>query len=218
MPLTDFSQEIQDRYEIHEWRHAISILKNDYPSEWQDLLFVLEHFKLRHGAISKAGKNKSDVAGEIDWLFNQRGWAKRNFKTEIHIDSDVIESPTHEVDQFKNQIAVETEWNNKDPFYDRDLNNFRLLFELRAAHIGIVITRCDELQDIFDELGRGDSYGESTTHMRKLLRKIEGGGGGGCPLIAIGIRKSAYDRNDVGIVIPKAAKKVAVRKRSKKTP
>ena len=27
---------------------------------------------------------------------------------------------------FKNRIAVEMEWNNKDPFYDRDLNNFRI--------------------------------------------------------------------------------------------
>jgi len=37
------------------------------------------------------------------------------------------------------------EWNNKDPFFDRDLNNFRLLFELRAIDLGIIITRTDDL-------------------------------------------------------------------------
>ena len=43
-----------------------------------------------------------------------------------------MESPTHRIDCFKNHVALEIEWNNKDPFYDRDLNNFRLLFDLRA--------------------------------------------------------------------------------------
>ena len=28
------------------------------------------------------------------------------------------------------------EWNNKDPFFDRDLNNFRLLFELALYKLG----------------------------------------------------------------------------------
>ena len=62
-------------------------------------------------------------------------------------------TPTHKVDCYKNRVALEVEWNNKDLFYDRDLNNFRLLFELRAIDVGLIFTRCDELQDIFDELG-----------------------------------------------------------------
>jgi hypothetical protein len=88
------------------------------------------------------------------------------------------------VDCFKNEVALEIEWNNKDPFYDRDLNNFRLLFELRAISVGVIVTRCDELQNIFNSLGRGKSYGATTTHMSKLLRRLEGGSGGGCPVLA----------------------------------
>jgi hypothetical protein len=80
----------------------------------------------------------------------------------------------------------------QDPFYDRDLNNFRLLFELRAVSAGVIITRCDELQEIFDGLNRGKSYGSSTTHMQKLLPRIQGGGGGGCPLLVFGISKKLY--------------------------
>jgi len=103
-----------------------------------------------------------------------------------------MDSPTHKVDCFKNGIALEVEWNNKDPFYDRDLNNFRLLFDLRAISVGIIVTRCDELQAIFNTLGRGKSYGMATTHMGKLLPKIEGGGGGGCPILVFGIKKALY--------------------------
>ena len=102
-------------------------------------------------------------------------------------------SPTHKVDCFKNRIGLEIEWNNKDPFFDRDLNNFRLLFELRTIAVGIIVTRCDELQEIFVELGRGSSYGNSTTHMSKLLPRLEGGAGGGCPILVLGIRKALYD-------------------------
>jgi hypothetical protein len=89
---------------------------------------------------------------------------------------------------------LEVEWNNKDPFYDRDLNNFRMLFELRAIDVGIIITRSTALQGVFRSLGREiqTKYGASTTHMSKLLPRMEGGGGGGCPIVAFGIRRSAY--------------------------
>ncbi|HMD67877.1 MAG TPA: BglII/BstYI family type II restriction endonuclease [Chitinivibrionales bacterium] len=108
------------------------------------------------------------------------------------VDENRMDSPTHKIDCYKNQIALELEWNNKDPFFDRDLNNFRLLFDLRAISVGIIFTRCDELQDIFNELGRGKSYGNSTTHMSKLLPRIEGGGGAGCPILVIGMKKTLY--------------------------
>ncbi len=99
------------------------------------------------------------------------------------------------MDCFKNRVALEIEWNNKDPFYDRDLNNFRLLFDLRAISIGVIITRKDELQSIFNKLGRGASFGASTTHMSKLLPRIQGGGGAGCPLLVFGISKELYEED-----------------------
>ena len=108
------------------------------------------------------------------------------------VDDRVMDSPTHKVDCYKNRVALEIEWNNKDPFFDRDLNNFRLLFDLRAISVGVIITRCDHLQEIFKSLGRGASYGASTTHMSKLLLKIEGGGGAGCPLLVFGISHDIY--------------------------
>ncbi|MDP6785765.1 MAG: BglII/BstYI family type II restriction endonuclease [Rhodospirillales bacterium] len=45
---------------------------------------------------------------------------------------------------------------------------------------------------MFDELGKGNSYGGSTTHMSKLLLRIEGGGGGGCPIAVFGIGRGVY--------------------------
>lgn len=186
-------QKIRENYEVHEWRHACAVLSEDYPNEWGNLCDVLNDFTFKKSWIEVGGGRKTELAGEIDRQFYERGWLEKHFDTEIKIDENVLKSPTHKVDCFKNQVALEIEWNNKDPFFDRDLNNFRLLFELRAVSVGIIITRSDELQEIFDSIGRGSSYGSSTTHMSKLLPKIEGGGGGGCPVLVFGITKKLYD-------------------------
>ncbi len=190
--MVHFPENILEKYEIHEWKHASAILKHDFPSEWQDLIDMLEQFELRKSWLVKGGGNKSDLAKWVDSFMGDRGWIEKQFNTAVIVDESRMESPTHKIDCYKNKIAIELEWNNKDPFYDRDLNNFRLLFELRAISVGIILTRCDELQEIFNDLGRGSSYGNSTTHMSKLLPRIEGGGGAGCPIIVIGIQKSTY--------------------------
>ena len=128
----------------------------------------------------------------MDRMFRARGWLPKEFDTSIVVDGHQIMSPTHEVDCFKGKVALELEWNNKTEFYDRDLNNFRLLFDLRIADVGLIITRCDELQNIFDGLGRGSSYGTTTTILSKLKRKLDGGAGGGCPVLAIGMKPALY--------------------------
>jgi hypothetical protein len=192
VPLSDIPDFVQENYEIHEWRHASAILIKDFPDEWDDLMAVLTSFRLLKSHISVGGGNKSNVAETFDTFFSRRGWAETQFDTRIVVDQNEQHAPTHKVDEFKNHVAVEVEWNNKDPFFDRDLNNFRLLFDLRVISVGIIITRTDELQTIFNSLGRGSSYGMSTTHMSKLLPKLEGGGGGGCPILVFGITSRLF--------------------------
>lgn len=187
---------IRANYEFHEWRHALAILRNDFATEYSEICDVLSRFRLRKSWITVGGGRKSKVSEWIDAELLKHGWKAKKFDTRITVDKADYSSPTHEVDCFKNRVALEIEWNNKDPFYDRDLNNFRLLFDLRVISVGIIITRCDELQAIFDELGRGDSYGSSTTHIAKLLPRIQGGGGAGCPILVFGMRRSLYVENE----------------------
>jgi hypothetical protein len=186
---------ILDHYECHEWKHATAILTQDFPSEWSDLVDLLTSFRLRKSWITKGGGNKSELSSFVDSYLGKRGWVEKQFQTAIEVDGVRLASPTHKIDCFKNGVALEIEWNNKDPFYDRDLNNFRLLLDLRAVSVGIILTRSDELQDISNQLGRGSSYGNSTTHMSKLLPRILGGGGAGCPLLVFGITKALYQED-----------------------
>lgn len=184
--------EISKRFEVHEWRNGLAILSAAHPQEWSDILAVLKGFRLLKSEILKPGGSKGLIASKIDGHFTKLGWVEKGFDTRIVVDETEFKTPTHKVDCYKNRVALEVEWNNKDPFFDRDLNNFRLLFELRAIDVGVIITRCTELQKIFNELGRGPSFGNSTTHMAKLLPRLDGGGGGGCPVVVFGISGACY--------------------------
>ncbi|MGV8921613.1 MAG: BglII/BstYI family type II restriction endonuclease [Pseudomonas sp.] len=213
MALEDIPTQLREDFEIHEWRHATAILASDFPVEWGQILEMLENFRLYKSWLEVGGGNRSKIAAWVDHTLGEDGWIETKFDTQIKVDETTRNSPTHKVDCFKNRVALEVEWNNKDPFYDRDLNNFRLLFDLGVVSVGVIFTRSDELQEIFNDLGRGSSYGESTTHMSKLLPRIEGGGGGGCPLLVIGINKSLLT-DDEPPVVPKKTKK-RVQKKTK---
>ena len=184
--------DLQEMYHVKEWRNAAGVLDTASPNEWHDIVSVLRDFRLLKSEVLTKGGRKSPISDRIDSRFYQRGWAERRFETSIRVDEYEYQSPTHSVDCFKGRVGVEVEWNNKDPFYDRDLNNFRLLFDLRVMEVGVIITRSSELQAIFKQLGKGASYGASTTHHEKLWPRLEGGGGGGCPVLTFAIRPSIY--------------------------
>lgn len=185
-------QDLRDLYHVREWRNAAGILKTACPKEWADVVSVLREFRLYRSEVKAPGKNRSPISDRLDAGFYERGWIEKQFETAIVLDDNRVESPTHKIDCFKGTVALEVEWNNKDPFYDRDLNNFRLLFELRAIEVGVIITRATELQAIFNSLGKGTSYGNSTTHLEKLLPRLDGGGGGGCPILVFAITRALY--------------------------
>jgi Restriction endonuclease BglII len=185
-------KDIAERYDVREWRNGFAILSSARPAEWAEILQVLQGFTLLRSDIVTPGGSKSDIAKKIDGHFTKLGWREKQFQTKITVDDQTYDAPTHKVDCYKNRVALEVEWNNKDPFFDRDLNNFRLLFDLRAIDVGVIITRGSNLQEIFNALDKGASYGNSTTHLDKIIPRLEGGGGGGCPVVVIAIRKEAY--------------------------
>lgn len=188
----EIPEGISTRYEMHQWRNGLAILTAARPNEWRDITDVLECFSFTRSEVLTPGGSKGLMAGKLDAHFTRLGWVEKKFDTKIVVDGAEYVTPTHKIDCYKNRVALEVEWNNKDPFFDRDLNNFRLLFDLRAIDVGVIITRCSELQQIFNRLGRGPSFGNSTTHMAKLLPRLEGGSGGGCPVVVFGIRPECY--------------------------
>lgn len=186
-------------WDCYDWRNARTILEHGHSSEWRDIVEVLSSFKLRYSDIVAKGKgNKSAIAIALDSQFYARGWEEKKFETKIVVDEDKRDSPTHWVDCFKRKTALELEWNNKDPFFDRDLNNFRLLYDLRVADVGVVVTRATSLQGWMYSNAKtmfqreSSTYGISTTHYNKLEPRILGGGAGGCPVLVFAMTRAIY--------------------------
>lgn len=195
MGLNKIPSKLRKKFTFDEREHAASILAGDFPNEFKDILDCLDAFTLKKSAILTPGGGRSPIPIAIDGFLRNptRGWCEKRFDTKFVVDGKDIPNPTHKIDNYKNRVGVEVEWNNKTEFYDRDLNNFRILRQLKVLSVGVMITRLSELQSLFDSLGKGPSYGNSTTHWDKLIPKVDGGGAGGCPLLLIGLGMACYD-------------------------
>lgn len=199
VPAKHVSTEISKKFETAEWRHASAILTMDFPTEFAEIEKVLSEFRFTKSQVFDPGGNMTSIAKSIHSQFDALGWDEKKFNVAILIDGEARKSDTHQVDHFKGRVAAETEWNSKDSVFDRDLKNFRQLFDMAVISVGVVITRSSELQSLFTGLGYGlgDKYGESTTHMRKLLEEVNAGTAGGCPLLMYGITQASYVENEV---------------------
>ena len=98
-----------------------------------------------------SGGGEAKVTQRMRRAFNDAGWQKDTFEIKKIINGVERESISHEIDHVKkfadNTLALEIEWNNKDPFFDRDLENFKRLHAEGAISAGIIITRGSSLHD-----------------------------------------------------------------------
>ena len=183
--------DIAELYELHEWRNAVGVLQTACPGEWTEIQATLRSFRLHRSEVLKAGGARSTIVERLERPLKDAGWVEKHFATAIVVDGVQRDSPTHSVDCFKGRVALEVEWNNKDPFYDRDLINFQALHREGAIAVGVIVTRGPYLQALISPTIRsrdgGFKYGQSTTHWTKLLPKVNLGGGGECPLLLVGI-------------------------------
>ena len=114
------------------------------------------------------------------------GKNRRNVEREFKLEEFIS---GHKIDYVKDAVAIDMEWNSKDQTFDRDLYAFRTFYECNAIACGVIITREESLNRVFEALG-GEikkKYGASTTWMGKLLPRIHARRHGGCPLLVVGL-------------------------------
>ena len=101
--------------------------------------------------IIGSGGGETKGTQRLRRALHDHGWRKHKFEVQRTIDGVERESISHEVDHIARfpagVVALEIEWNNKDPFFDRDLENYKRLHADGAISIGILITRGVSLQD-----------------------------------------------------------------------
>src|ERR1700722_880355 len=111
--------DIAERYEVFEWRNGLAILASAHPDKWANIVEVLRGFSFTRSDVMTPGGAKGLIASKLDSHFIKLGWIEKKFETKIVVDDAEHAAPTHKVDCYKDRIALEVEWNNKDPFYDK---------------------------------------------------------------------------------------------------
>jgi len=87
-------KDIRQTYQVEERHHACSILKTDFPEQWNDLVEVLREFTLKRSHLQAKGGNKSPISRGIDGLFYSRGWQEKSFEIKVLADGRETLAPT----------------------------------------------------------------------------------------------------------------------------
>lgn len=197
---------LPDGYVYYVARYADIILKAALEARFNEFLRVLDGFHPTLDELRRGGGGRTVFVKRFDDTLaasrdgGEKPWGKRNIEISLLIDGETRYAVRgHEIDMFGAGqvtdpfpgVAVEMEWNNKDPFFDRDLVNFQALHREGAIAAGIIVTRGPTLQRLLAPTVRskdgGFKYGQSSTHWDKLIPRVHLGGGGECPLFLVGI-------------------------------
>lgn len=138
-------------FQINFRSHAKAILAVDFSDVAVQLEETLLASKIPIEEIIGSGGGEAKGTQRLRSALRNRGWRKHKFIVQRTIDGVLRQAQSHEVDHIWTcecgTVALEIERNNKDPFFDRDLENFARLHAEGAISLGIIITRGSELQD-----------------------------------------------------------------------
>lgn len=138
-------------YQVEFRSHAQAILGVDFPGAADELEAALLGASIPIEEIIAGGGGEAKGTQRLRRTLSNAGWRKMEFVVETRINGVARESQSHEVDHVRElgsgeRIALEIEWNNKDPFFDRDLENFQRLHANGAISVGVIVTRGRSLQ------------------------------------------------------------------------
>ena len=225
MDLTQsFLQRIPDdvraRYQFAETRNAATIFSATNPEAFDQMLDVLRYFHLRTSDLLSPGGQESDLAARMNRAFRERGWREARVDTliqlslqrtpvaaagETRLEPIVTETRNegYKVDNFRDRIALDMEWNAKDGYLDRDIGAYRALYDAALIDVGVLITRTLDLRDLGRRLALDAGLPlasakkilntTTTTNREKLLPRLTRGDAGGCPILAIFISPDTHD-------------------------
>lgn len=212
--MINISESLTSKYEFHSYGHALEILCEAFPDEWNEVQECLNTVCISKEELKEAGGNESPIPKKFDSILYPYGWREIRITGDLLVkmyprqsaqrrgrfanepfEERMIEGyiDGHNIDFLKNKVAFDLEWNSKDQTFDRDLLAMRTYFDCGIIDVGIIVTRAEELNDIFKDLKILNKYGASTTWMGKLLYRLNSRRNGGCPILAVGIKKTCIE-------------------------
>jgi hypothetical protein len=159
MPL--FSALSDKGFQVEFHSHAEAILAADFPQAVTELEQVLLGAFIPIEEIIAGGGGETKNTQRLRRGLVAANWLTSTFTIEKRINGVPREAISHKMDHVRHVaqrdgsnsvVALEIEWNNKDPFFDRDLENFKRLHAEGAISVGIIVTRGKSLHDNMHDL------------------------------------------------------------------
>ncbi|HEU5106412.1 MAG TPA: BglII/BstYI family type II restriction endonuclease [Solirubrobacterales bacterium] len=207
-----FSRELRERYEFREVRNAAAVIAHTNPDAFKDLVGVLEDFSLREADVLEPGKNEGKIAKRLNQAFRDAGWREGKYGSTLTsrlvlspyrpaderkatVKETSVTSDGYKIDNVKDEVALDVEWNAKDGNLDRDVAAYRSLYDVGILSAGVMLTRTmNDLRQLGRELGRPKFLNTTTTtNLEKLEPRLVRGDAGGCPLLAVAITARCYE-------------------------
>ena len=162
-------------FQVVALHHAEAILKHDMSSAVGELEAVLLDISIPVEELVYGGGGEGELTQRLRKAFaDTYGWKKHIFEIKKTVDGKEKESISHEIDHVKvfdkGTFALEIEWNNKDPFYDRDLENFKRLHADGVISIGAIITRGKSLHEGMRKIIEDFAKKEEINSLGKLAK------------------------------------------------
>ena len=149
--LNELDALVARDFQVEFHSHAKAILNIDFPDALKELESVLVDLAIPIETLIKGGGGEHETTQGIRRNLAKLGWKKHRFEISKLVDGVKKESISHEVDHVRTfdngKVVMEIEWNNKDPFFDRDLENFKRLHAEGVVSVGVILTRGASLQD-----------------------------------------------------------------------
>jgi hypothetical protein len=171
--LSMFQRIKKKGFQVLALHHAEAILEHDMSSAVDELETVLLDATIPVAELVHGGGGEGELTQRLRrTLADTYGWKKHIFEIKKTVDGVEKESISHEIDHVKvsptGVFALEIEWNNKDPFFDRDLENFKRLHADGVISIGAIITRGTSLQEGMCDLIEAFAKKEGLNGLSKL--------------------------------------------------
>ncbi len=213
--------DARSHWAFMETNSASAVMKAVCPDEWNEIVEVLATYRLDPQYWLKAGGNRGDIAEQIDSAFHNRGWRETRLdlstkgllfskKGERLGELPEVYQEGYLVDNFKNRIVLDVEWNAKDGNLDRDLASYRSWYEAGVISAGVIITKdriallqlarrlWGEYQETLPEDKRVsklpiDLHTSTVTAFDKAQMRVRRGVMGPCPVLIVAANETTWN-------------------------
>lgn len=207
------------RYEFLETRNAAALLKATNPAAFADVVAVLDDFTLLTTDLLNPGGQESALAARLNHGFRGRSWREARVDTLFRlmlkrlpyagepvsppVETEVTNVGYH-VDNFRDRVALDVEWNAKDGNLDRDIGAYRALYDAGLIDVAVMVTRTQEdlrplARRLAVDAGRSEMDAKkilnttTTTNTEKLRPRMTRGDAGGCPMFVAAICERTWE-------------------------